>query len=707
MHQNSSAQLHVDAQGIATITLKMAGRVNKINAAFGADLHAAITQVMADDSVIGVIIASGHRDFCVGADIEMLHQVHDPAQMMTMVHDLNSTFRLLETGGKPVVAALTGSALGGGYELAMACHHRIALNDGRIQLGLPEVKLGVIPGAGGTQRLPRMIGIQAALELMSQGRLLRAPKALQKGLVDALADTPAELFAQATDWIVQHPSAQQPWDQGTSMRWVGPDPSSREAHNLFVAGCALLYKKTAGAYPAPQVLMDVVKQGSALTFDRAVEVESRAFVHLATSATAQDMQRTVWFHRQAAERCEGLPSTDHGIKRVAIVGAGMMGAGLAAICAQRGFTVVVKDISETALTKAQHHCAAYFAKKRHLTDAQRQQYSAQITFTTEDAPVDGCDLLIEAVVENTAVKHAVMQQLEPRLAAGGIWATNTSALPIATLSAPSTQPGNVIGLHFFSPVEQMPLLEIVVGPNTTEDTLARCVRLARDLGKLPIVVNDGYGFYTTRVFSAYLLEGVQLICEGHDPAVVEWAARSQGMAVGPLKAFDEVSLTLASHAFSQAVDFRPLDPDLTAPEFVLRMINEFNRNGKAHGAGFYRYDGPRQIWPALQQHAAGERRPTETGVDVVGRRLLLAQVAEAARCLDEGIVTTPRDADLGAVFGLGFAPNTGGPFSWVDRQGVASVVDALHALARRHGERFRPAPVLIDMAKRSARFYTQ
>ncbi len=701
----SLTHIDIDDQGIATLTLQMEGRVNKINEAFVTAFAEAVAQLAEDESVKGIVLASGHRDFCVGADIDMLYAVRDPARMMAATRVLNGALRTLETCGKPVVAALTGTALGGGYELALACHHRIALDDSRVQVGLPEVNLGVLPGGGGTQRLPRIVGIQAALELLTMGAQVRAPKALSKGLVDALAPTREAVLAQARAWCLANPKAQQPWDASKKMRWPGVRPGSSDARNLFIGACALIYKKTAGAFPAADAIVDVVKQGSELTFDRALEVEARAFARLATSDTAKDMLRTVWYHRQAAERCVGLPQQDHGFRRVGILGAGMMGAGLAAVCASKGFDVVLKDINADVLEAAQAHCATFFAKKRHLSEDARQAMRDRITLTLDQGPLEGCDLIIEAVVENVKVKHAVLAQTEPGLADHAVWASNTSALPMAVLSEDSAHRDRFIGLHFFSPVEKMPLLEIVMGEHTSEETLGRAVSFARAIGKLPIVVNDGYGFYTTRLFSAYLLEGVQLVCQGHDPVLIEWAAREQGMAVPPLKVFDEVTLTLVNHAFAEAEVYRPLDKSLLAPAFVKRMVEEFGRKGKAAGAGFYEYDGPRRIWPELSAHAAQGRVPEETGVAYLGRRLMLAQVAEVARCWDEGILRSHRDADLGALFGLGFAPNTGGPLSWIDRQGAATVVAELRALAETHGERFVPAPALVAMAEKGERFY--
>ena len=694
--------------GIATLSMAMAGGVNTINRDFIEGLEAALEAVLGREDVRGIILASAHKDFCAGADIDMLYEGRDPAELLAACTRLNAAYRRLETCGKPAVAALSGSALGGGYELALACHRRIALDSPRVQVGLPEVGFGVMPGAGGTQRLPRLLGVQAALELLTSGRLLRAPAALELGLVDELAPDREALLARAAAWIRENPDSRQPWDRPEGMVWPAPEPSSSQGRALFLGACAQLYKKTAGAFPAPEVIIEVVKEGTELCFDRALERESRAFARLASSGAAKDMLRTFWYHRRAAARAEGLPVAEaSGFSKIGILGAGMMGAGLAFVCASRGYEVVLKDVSAEVLERARARNDKNISRREQLSAAQREELAARIRYTLELEHLEGCDLVIEAVPEERAIKDAVLAETEGLLAPGGIWASNTSALPIAQLASASARPGRFIGLHFFSPVERMPLLEIIAGERTDEETIARCVRFALDLGKLPILVNDGYGFYTSRVFSAYLLEGVQLICEGHDPVLVEWAARVAGMAVPPLKVFDEIGLSLGRHALEQTRIYRPeVDLPPEGLELLRVMIEERGRGGKAAGAGFYDYEGRRrQLWPELAALASGGRVPAETGVERIGRRLLLAQIAQVVACIDEGIIRQPRDAEVGAIFGIGFAPNTGGPLAWIDRQGAAAVVAELEALAERRGDRFAPASVLRRMARRGERFF--
>lgn len=686
--------------GIVTLTLAMA-KVNKINREFAEGLAAGLDAAVAVEGRTGIVLTSGHRDFCVGADLDMIYALRDPARIREATAGLNAVLRRLETCGVPVVAVLTGAALGGGCELALACHHRVATENA--QIGLPEVNLGVIPGGGGTQRLPRLIGIQAALEIIAQGQILRAPKAAKAGLVSLAPDKAAAIDA-ARAWIRANPGAKQPWDKGGKI--PGAQPGSEEARNLLLVASAMLEKKTAGNFPAAEMAVRAVAEGLAVTFDAGVTIESRHFAKLVASDQAKDMIRTFWYHKNAVERQDGLPKVaDARIGKVAILGAGMMGAGLGFVCAQRGFTVVLKDIREAALTAAKAHVEAQAVGLKHLSDADRAAILGRITYTLELEPLRGTDLVIEAVVEDVAVKAKVTAEVEALLGPDAIFASNTSALPITTLAKASKNPANFVGMHFFSPVEKMPLLEIVVGAGTREETVARALAFGNRIKKTSIVVNDGYGFYTTRLFASYILEGCQLVAEGHDPVLVEWAARTTGMVVPPLKEFDEVTLTLGLHAFEgrEKVTGQPLDvPGVT---LVRRMVQEFGRTGKAGGKGFYDYEGERRLWPGLRDLATG--KPARTGVPYLARRLMLIQAAEVARALDEGILRTPRDAEVGAIFGVGFAPNTGGPLAWMDRQGLPALVAEMRAMAAECGDRYAPAPVLVRMAERGERFFAE
>ncbi|MEQ1571027.1 MAG: 3-hydroxyacyl-CoA dehydrogenase NAD-binding domain-containing protein [Myxococcota bacterium] len=705
-HHNDAFQGTFDAaNGVATLTMAMPGRANKVNEGFIRGLEQALDWTKTLPGLKGIVLTSAHRDFCVGADLEMVYAERDPARIFAATQLFHRLHRRMETG-VPIVAALGGSALGGGFELALACHHRVCVDDGRIQLGLPEVLLGVIPGGGGTQRLPRLIGLQAALELMSQGTQLRPDKAKAKGLIDALVPTAAELVPAALAFLAANPSVKQPWDR-SGFTWPGGIAAgSTDARNLFLAASAMAYQKTAGAFPAVEALLSAVQEGSLLKFDRALEVEGRHFAGLVVSDQAKDMIRTLFFHKQAADKQDGLPHVaDAGVRKVAILGAGMMGAGLAVVCAKAGIEVVLKDIDAKAVEAGLAHVRSEIGRMKHLDDAGRKAITDRVSGTLDLAAVRGSDLVIEAVVENLAVKHAVTRETEPLLAPNGIWASNTSAIPITDLAAASAHPDRFVGLHFFSPVTQMPLLEIITGASTSEDTLARALAFGRAIKKTCIVVNDGYGFFTSRVFSSYILEGAQLVAEGHDPVLIEWAARTAGMVVPPLQVFDEVSLALGKHATEQAAAYRGREIlDSPAVRLMLALV-ERGRNGKASGAGFYEYDNGKRkgLWKGLSELASP--RPADTGLELLRDRLMFGQLAEVGRALDEGIVRQPRDAEVGAIFGIGFAPNTGGPLAYMDRIGLPAVVSRLDALADRYGDRYRPAPALRRMAERGERFF--
>ena len=689
-------------EGVATLTLKLPGRANVIGEAFGLALTEAITELEQAEGLSGVIVASGHKDFCAGADLDNLYRERDPAVIFEATTALNALYRRLETLGVPVVAALTGAALGGGYELALACHHRIALDSPRIQIGLPEVSLGVIPGAGGTQRLPYVIGIQPALEHIAAGQPVRAPKAKKIGLVDALAPDVETLRSMALAWIADNRGFKQPWDRSSFTFPAGVQPGSEMARNVFVGASAFLYKKTTGCFPAAEAALNAVKDGLSLSFDRALEVEGRHFAKLATSDQAKDMIRTFFFHRNAVLKHEGLPTpVPHGFSKVAVLGAGMMGAGLAFITAKAGMDVVVKDISAEQLEKAQQHLGAQVKRLKHLSQEERDALYQRVAFTLEVEDLRGTDLVIEAVPEVLSIKHAETRRIEPLLSEDAIWASNTSAIPITRLAEAAEDKASFIGLHFFSPVEKMPLLEIILGADTDDRTLARCLSFGDAIKKTSIVVNDGYGFYTSRLFASYLMEGAQLVAEGHDPVLVEFAAKSQGMVMPPLKVFDEVSLALGVKAFKSRELILGEELDYAGIRLVEALVEQ-GRNGKLVKQGFYDWES-RRIWSGLAELV--EETPEQTGLAYLGRRLMLAQAAEIGRILDEGILRNHRDADIGAIFGLGFAPNTGGPLAWMDRQGLPELVAELSEFAARDGERFTPSATLVRMAEQGERFY--
>jgi 3-hydroxyacyl-CoA dehydrogenase/enoyl-CoA hydratase/3-hydroxybutyryl-CoA epimerase len=537
-----------ESKAIAHLNMRMEGSVNKVNAQFGKALAEALDWIEDQKDLVGVILRSGHETFCAGGDIEMMAAERDSNRLYELVMQLNRQYTRLEKLQVPVVAAICGSALGGGCELALACHYRVALDHPKTRIGLPEVTLGLIPGSGGTQRLPRLLGLQAAMELITQGRMLVAQKAQAAGLVDAVAEDDEQVLAKARE-LIASASAKPAWERD-GHQTPGPKPGSGEARDLYLAACGLLFDKTAGALEAPQVAVQAIHEGSQLELSRALEVEARHFAKLAVSDQAKAMMGSLWFHKSAAERLDDLPkAATADIERVAILGAGMMGAALGYVCAEQGMQVVLKDIKKGAIDSALAHVAKLAAKRKKGREDQAKAIVERVSGTIELSDLADVDLVIEAVFEDLKLKHRVLEETQGALSQRGIWASNTSALPISELAEPAERPERFIGLHFFSPVEKMPLVEVIVADKTDEQTLARSLAFCRQLKKTPIVVNDGYGFYTTRVFTAYILEGAQMVAEGQDPRLVEWAARAAGMAVGPLQVFDEVTLTLVRHAF--------------------------------------------------------------------------------------------------------------------------------------------------------------
>ena len=695
--------------GVATIWMKMEGRANKINPAFGAGFQPAFEDALSREGLTGIIIASGHRDFCVGADIDFVYGTRDAAALSETIGEFHANLRAIETCGKPVVAALTGSALGGGYELALACHHRIALDAPNVQIGLPEVNLGLIPGGGGTQRLPRLIGIQPALEVIAQGQILRAGKAKAKGLINAVADTPEAVIQHAKTWIAENRSAKQPWDGSTFKFPGGVQPDSSMGRQLFAGAAAMLVKKTSGAFKAPEAAVRAVYEGCHLGFDAALKVEGRHFASCVISDQSKDMIRTFWYHKNAVEKQADLPQIeDARIEKVGILGAGMMGSGLAFLCARRGYNVVLKDISQDALDTGMAHCKTQIDKRlRFLDPDAKGEILNRIQGSLSVDDLRGCDLVIEAVFENLELKHRVIRETEAVLGEDAIFASNTSALPMADLVTASIRPENFIGLHFFSPVEQMPLLEVIHPESTSQETLARALNFGRDIKKTSIVVNDGYGFYTTRFFSAYVMEAAQLVSEGYDPILIERAASAAGMVVPPLKVFDEVTLSLAAHGFEMREKYDGQALDMSGVRLVRKMV-ELGRLGKSSGAGFYDYSNkPRRLWDGLAELSEGKISDADPLIrmDQIADRLMLAQVLEAARCLDEGILRSTADGEVGAIFGVGFAPNSGGPFAWMDRRGIGEVVASLDVLVSQHGDRYEAPAVLRRMAENNERFF--
>ncbi len=696
-----------DEHNIVTLTLDMPGRsANVLNAEFGAGLQDALDRLSAEPELAGVILTSAKKTFLAGADLEWLAAATDPAEIFASTQALKAGFRRLETLGKPVVAALNGTALGGGLELALACHHRIALNDPKSKFGFPEVTLGLIPGGGGVVRLTRMIGLQPAFPILSEGRQMNPQEARAAGIVDALAADAEEMMALARGWIATQPQAKQPWDQ-PGYRMPGGDPKRPSVAQMLAIAPAVLKKQTYGNYPAAEAIMAAAVEGAVVDFETTTRIESRYFAQVATSQTAKNMINAFWFQlneiNAGASRPADIPpqTTD----KVGVLGAGMMGHGIAYVSAYAGMEVVLKDVDETRAVEGKAKIAAILAKRvarGKMSAARQEEILARIRPTGDAADLQGCDLIIEAVFEDRALKARVTQEAEEVVGETAVFASNTSTLPITGLAAASARPEKFIGLHFFSPVEKMRLVEIITGAQTGAATLAKAFDYVRQIGKTPIVVNDSRGFYTSRVFSTYVQEGMALLGEGQNPRAIEMAGLQAGMPVGPLALSDEVSLGLMLHIREQtrkdlAAEGKEL-PAHPSDRVLDVMTGENGRYGKAKGAGFYDYpaEGGKFLWPELTNlfPLQGEKLSQTEMIE----RMMFVQALETVRCYEEGVLQSVADANIGSIFGWGFAPFKGGTLQFINDYGLTAFVRRSQALAARYGSRFAPPQLILDMS---------
>ncbi|HYW93568.1 MAG TPA: 3-hydroxyacyl-CoA dehydrogenase NAD-binding domain-containing protein [Gammaproteobacteria bacterium] len=699
-----------DADSIVTLTMDQPGRsANMIGEEFGDGLRDALGKLDKESDLAGVIITSAKNTFMAGADLDGLFQARDPEELYQGGTQLKQAFRRLETLGKPVVAALNGSALGGGLELALACHHRIAINDGKSEFGFPEVSLGLLPGGGGTVRLPRMLGIEKALPYLMEGNRIKPEKALEAGIVDELAAGREDLLKKAGDWIKAHREAAQPWDE-KGFRIPGGDPNNPRVAQLLAIAPAMLKKRTRGNYPAPQEIMNSVIEGCKVDVETAGRIESRYFAHLATGQVAKNMIRAFWYQLNAINagksRPDGVDNWQAG--KVGILGAGMMGAAIGYCAAKAGCEVVLKDVSQEKAEQGKGYSQNLLDKrvsKGRMSESRAREVLDRILPTGDPDDLQGCDLVIEAVFEDRELKAKVTKEAEERLGENAIFASNTSTLPITGLAGASQRPNNFIGLHFFSPADRMPLVEIICGRETSDETLARAFDFVKQINKTPIVVNDSRGFYTSRVFSTYVMEGISLLAEGQDPQGIESAGLQAGMPVGPLALSDEVSMSLMMHIREQTKkDLEAAGqkvPEHPAYAVVEAMVKEHNRPGKVAGKGFYEYpkDAKKYLWPRLRElyTREGAELPQQEMMD----RMLFAQSLETVRCMDENVVTTVADANIGSIFGWGFAPFRGGVLQYINAYGLGPFVERADVLASRYGERFQAPDSLRQRAARN------
>ena len=720
---DTAIRSELDADGILTLTIDVPGlSMNVITPEVSRDLAAAIVRLKTDDSVKGAVLTSGKPSgFMAGADLKgmgALFGTNAPvvddgkskmAKLFDAVFGLNRLLRDLETCGKPVAAAVNGLALGGGLEFMLACHYRVVADNPKIVLGLPEVLVGLFPGAGGTQRLPRLMGVQPALMYLLQGKNMSPQEALGFGVVQELAPV-ADVVTRAKAWVKANPTkGVQPWDEKNFKFPGGVGMFNPAFAQTFMAGTAMTAKTTNHNMNAPIAILSAVYEGTQLPMDTAIRVESKYFAKVVADPQAGNMIRSLFVSKQAAEKGARRPKNVPPMptKKIGMLGAGLMGAGIAMVSAQAGIEVVLLDRDQAAADKGKQYTADRLAKKR-MDPAKAQVILDRIHATTDYADLKGCDLIIEAVFETREIKSGVTKATEAVVGADTIFGSNTSTLPITGLAEAWSKPENFIGIHFFSPVEKMPLVEIIVGKKTGPAAIAKALDYVSAIRKTPIVVNDSRGFYTSRCFGTYVQEGLALLGEGTTPALIENLGKQMGMPVGPLAVNDEVGLDLSYKVGQQTkadlgAAYKPGPAD-----GVIEKMNELGRYGRKNAKGFYVYPeggGKKFIWPELVATVAGGAAEVQPTPDAVKERLLYRQLVECARCFAEGVLETPEDGDLGAIFGWGFAPFTGGPFSHMDTVGIANVVAVLDRLAQAHGERFSPPQLLRDMAAAGETFY--
>ncbi|MEU4608595.1 3-hydroxyacyl-CoA dehydrogenase NAD-binding domain-containing protein [Kribbella sp. NPDC023972] len=705
-----------NAEGVVTLTMDdPSASANTMNEAYIAAMGETVERLRAEkDSLKGVVITSAKPTFFAGGNLQMLSQIQPEhaAEVFETLEEVKRQLRALETLGVPVVAAINGSALGGGLEIALACHHRIVADDNRIELGVPEVTLGLLPGGGGVTRTVRMLGLQDALmKVLLEGQRMKPAHARSVGIVDQVV--PADdLLAAAYRWIASYDGdAKQPWDRD-GYKIPGGTPSSPKLAAFLPAFPANLRKQLKGApYPAPRAIMSAAVEGSQVDFDTASRIESRYFVSLATGQIAKNMIQAFFFDLQAinagASRPGGVPK--YTARKVGVLGAGMMGAGIAYVCAKAGIEVVLKDVSLEAASRGKSYSEKLLAKqvrKGRTTAQQVEEFLSRITPTADPNDLAGCDLAIEAVFESEELKQKVFAEIAGVAEPDALLCSNTSTLPITSLADGIDRPDDFLGMHFFSPVERMQLVELIVGEKTSERTIAKAYDVVRQIKKTPIVVNDSRGFFTSRVFGTLVMEGAAMVAEGVDPVTIERAATQMGFPAPPLAMLDEVTLTLPQKirdAAKAAGDSAGAFDDHPGMAVTDRLVNEFDRRGKAAGAGFYDYpaDGPKRLWRGLWEHF-----PRGGAVPLIDlqERMTFAMSLETVKCLDEGVLRSVADANIGSIFGIGFPPLHGGALQYINAYGLPEFVRRSRELASSYGARFEPPALLLHKAESGETF---
>jgi 3-hydroxyacyl-CoA dehydrogenase / enoyl-CoA hydratase / 3-hydroxybutyryl-CoA epimerase len=718
---------YTTSASIATITWDLPGRsMNVLTEDSLREFAECVERACADSEVKGILITSAKPAFIAGADLTMLGGASqraaggDPADRAKAMFEANLSFnmllRKLETCGKPVAAAINGTALGGGFEICLASHYRVVGDDPKIQLGLPESKVGVMPGGGGTQRLPRLIGAMQALPLLLQGKTLSPQAALGQGLVHKVVPKD-QVVAEAQRWLVEEGKSKtkQPWDE-SGYKIPGGGPYTPQGLPVFMMGSAMLRKESYGNYPAQKAIMQAVYEGLQVPIEAGLRIESRLFTSLLLHPTARNMIRSLFLSMQelekGARRPAGEPTTE--VKKLGVLGAGMMGAGIAYVSAGVRIEVVLLDTELANAERGKQHAAELMDQrilKGRATTKERQELLDRIHPTVDFSDLAGCDLVIEAVFEDRKIKADVTKKAEAVLGPDAIFGSNTSTLPITGLAEASVRPESFLGIHFFSPVERMQLVELIVGKKTAPRAIATALDYVKKIRKTPIVVNDSRGFYTSRCFGTYVGEGILMLAEGIAPALIENAGRATGMPRAPLEMNDDVALDLGYKVRQQTKkDLGAAYVETPADRIVEKMVVGLQRYGRKNRKGFYEYPegGKKRLWPGLGElvrEITGKEPVDEPPVEELKQRLLYIQALEAARCFEEKVVTDVRDADVGAILGWGFAPWSGGPLSLIDTVGARRFVAECEELARRHGKRFEPNSLLREMAEKGETFY--
>jgi 3-hydroxyacyl-CoA dehydrogenase/enoyl-CoA hydratase/3-hydroxybutyryl-CoA epimerase len=699
---------------------------NTMNRAYAESMAATVERLEAEkDDIAGVILTSAKKTFFAGGDLNDLRAV-TPAQAQELAEGLKvgkGQLRRLETLGKPVVAALNGTALGGGLEIALATHHRISVDDDKIVFGFPEVQLGLLPGAGGVVRTVRMLGIvQALMGLLMQGQRVRPAKAVELGIVDELVATREDLIPAAKKWIAANPEAQQPWDADKKYKIPGGTPSTPSLAMNLPAFPSNLRKQIKGAnYPAPHHIMAAAVEGSQVDFDSAIEIEGRYFVDLATGQVSKNMIQAFFFDLQAVNGPRGRSDDVETFrsKKVVVLGAGMMGAAIAYVCAKAGIEVVLKDVSQEAADRGKGYSARLVEKgvsRGKTTQGAGDALLGLITATDDPSKAQDADLVIEAVFEDPAVKAKVFAEIEPYLAEGALLGSNTSTLPITGLAEGVSRPADFIGLHFFSPVDKMPLLEIIKGEQTSDETLWRALDVAQQIKKTPIVVNDSRGFFTSRVIGTFINEGISMLTEGIPAATIEQASSQAGYPAPVLQLSDELNLKLMRKirdAAKAAMETGTGWDGHPSERVIDAMLDEHDRPGKLEGRGFYEYaDGRRTgLWSGLREAFPQVDDPSSIVLRDLEERMMFAEALETVKCIDEGVIESVADANIGSIFGIGFPAWTGGVCQYInqygdptrngDAGGPAAFVARARELAAQYGERFEPPASLVERAERN------